>query len=266
MTYFRRVKVVLEDEFSDIVEKALSGLGIDRERLSSDTAIPRERLLAILSGKRPRREEVMAIARVLGLKADRLLAIAEGSYQPAPLPPEVDRRLVTIRGYIGGYEVKAYILFKGGDGILIDTACNPEAVLDALRERGITLRAIFLTHGHGDHTGGLERVLKECSVPVYRGRSLVDGQEVRAGGMLVRCLATPGHTQDSFSYLTDGVCLVGDTLFAGSIGRSNPPSLYPIHLRSIRERILTLPDPTILLPGHGPATTVGEERENNPFF
>lgn len=262
------MKVPLEDEFPDIVEKALSGLGIDEERLSFKAGIPLKRVLDLLSGRRPEREEVMAIARVLHLKGDRLFAIAEGRYQPAPLPPEIEKRLITVRGYLGGYEVKAYLFFKGGEAILIDTACNPEGILEVLRKKGMELKAIFLTHGHGDHVGGVEGILRELSVPVYRGGtgSIRDGEEIRVGSIGVRCLHTPGHTRDSFSYLLEGLCFVGDTIFAGSIGRSNPPSLYSLHLRSIKERILTLPDPTILLPGHGPATTVEEERENNPFL
>jgi len=83
------------------------------------------------------------------------------------------------------------------------------------------------------------------------------------------CLASPGHTPGGFcyrvSYAGRVFCFVGDTLFAGSIGRSNPPSLYPLHLASVREKLLTLPEDTVLFFRHGPATTVREELDHNPF-
>ena len=78
-------------------------------------------------------------------------------------------------------------------------------------------------------------------------------------------MTTPGHTPGGVCYKTEGSCFVGDTLFAGSIGRANPPTLYPTHLKSVRTRVLTLPETLILFPGHGPSTTVREEKAHNPF-
>ena len=78
-------------------------------------------------------------------------------------------------------------------------------------------------------------------------------------------MTTPGHTPGGVCYRANDYCFVGDTLFAGSIGRANPSTLYPAHLESVRRRVLTLPDQLILFPGHGPATTVREEKEHNPF-
>ena len=92
---------------------------------------------------------------------------------------------------------------------------------------------------------------------------------IQVGGLSVRCMATPGHTPGGICYRveqgTQQICFVGDTLFAGSIGRANPFSLYPAHLDSVRRRVLTLPARTVLFPGHGPATTVSEELSHNPF-
>ena len=92
---------------------------------------------------------------------------------------------------------------------------------------------------------------------------------ITVGCLTVRCLATPGHTPGGICYrVEDGghpICFVGDTLFAGSIGRANPSSLYQVHLDSVRRRVLKLPEQTVLFPGHGPATTVTEEWAQNPF-
>jgi len=82
--------------------------------------------------------------------------------------------------------------------------------------------------------------------------------------MIIQCRHTPGHTAGGISYVGDGVVFVGDTLFAGSVGRAN--YRYELLLQSIRDKILTLPEDTAIFPGHGPPSTVGEEKENNPFF
>jgi hydroxyacylglutathione hydrolase len=96
-----------------------------------------------------------------------------------------------------------------------------------------------------------------------------EGQVLHAGDLGLQVMVTPGHTPGGLCYrlVLDRreVCFVGDTLFAGSIGRANPFSLYPRHLESVRERLLSLPEATVLLPGHGPATTVVEELQHNPF-
>jgi hydroxyacylglutathione hydrolase len=129
--------------------------------------------------------------------------------------------------------------------------------------------------------------LARWTVPVYIGQddiellqwrparrltamgSADDDHCVAVGALEVNCMVTPGHTPGGFCYRVrlgkQDVCFVGDTLFAGSVGRANPFSLYPQHLESLRRRLLTLPDATVLLPGHGPGTTVAEEREHNPF-
>ncbi len=88
---------------------------------------------------------------------------------------------------------------------------------------------------------------------------------MRVGGREVRFIATPGHTPGGVCYKTDAYCFVGDPLFAGSIGRANPSTLYPTHLESVRTRVLTLSETFILFPGHGPSTTVREEKDHNPF-
>jgi len=92
-----------------------------------------------------------------------------------------------------------------------------------------------------------------------------DGDALQIGRKELRLMTTPGHTPGGVCYQADACVFVGDTLFAGSIGRANPATLYTTHLASVRERLLTLPDSLILFPGHGPSTTVREEKDHNPF-
>ncbi|UCE64612.1 MAG: MBL fold metallo-hydrolase, partial [Nitrospirota bacterium] len=169
--------------------------------------------------------------------------------------------------------------------VMIDTGYNAKEMLSTIKQRNLTLTAICLTHGHADHAGGLDQILADRSVPVYLGdgdfdllplkpsRDRVkipkDRETISVGNLKLEFLATPGHTPGGFCYRMrrdqEELCFVGDTLFAGSVGRSNPFSLYSTHLRSVREVVLKISEEAILLPGHGPATTVREERLHNPF-
>ena len=192
----------------------------------------------------------------------------------------------TVLGSIGGYEVKGYVVHDCGEAVFIDTGYNPKGMLRVLHEKQLRLRAICLTHGHSDHAEGIDEILKAVPVPVYLGPGDLDllgwrptddilkvpqdGGTVNIGGLTVTFMTTPGHTPGGVCYCVDQadrpLCFVGDTLFAGSIGRSNPAGLYPTHLESVRRRVLKLSHETCLFPGHGPATTVREELLHNPFF
>ncbi len=278
----------LEDEFCDIVKKARLGLGQSLEDVTQHTSLSLKDIESLEKGARaPSGTEVESCAKALSLKTAALHAVAIEQWEPTPSPDWVETAVVTVRGDIGGYEVKGYVLFDSiaKDAVFIDTAYNAEAMLSEIHNRGLKLVGVCLTHGHTDHAGGLDRILKAWPVPVYLGngdfpllpwkpaqeRLVVpkEGQKISVGNLTVTCLATPGHTPGGFCFrvVIDGheLCFVGDTLFAGSIGRSNPFSLYPDHLQSVRERVLQLPNETVLLPGHGPATTVKEEIVNNPF-
>ena len=171
------------------------------------------------------------------------------------------------------------------EALLIDTAYNAPAMLDLLRKYQLRLVGIGLTHGHVDHAEGIEEILHQYDVPVYLGSDDIellgwrprrdqlvdpaDGRTITVGRRTVHCFTTPGHTAGGVCYRVEDaqqpVCFVGDTLFAGSIGRSNPRELYPTHLQSVRSRLLSLAPQYRLLPGHGPATTVKEELLHNPF-
>lgn len=278
----------LEDEFCDIVKKARLGMGQTAEQLARQAQIAPKDLEGLEKGVRaPTLGEVESCAEALSLKPARLKSVAIDQWEPTPSPAWVETAVITVRGDIGGYEVKGYVLFDSGtkDAVFIDTAYNAGAMLEEINNRGLKLVGMCLTHGHADHAGGLDRILDEWPVPVYLGNgdfpllpwkptqeSLIvphDQQKISVGSLTVNCLATPGHTPGGFCFQVQigrqELCFVGDTLFAGSIGRSNPFSLYPDHLRSVRECVLELSEDTVLLPGHGPATTVKEEKLYNPF-
>ncbi|MCH6553826.1 MAG: MBL fold metallo-hydrolase, partial [Acidobacteria bacterium] len=171
--------------------------------------------------------------------------------------------------------------------LMIDTGYNAQQMLGTIKERELTLIGIGLTHGHTDHAGGLDKILAEWPVPVYLGNGdfdllpwkpdlaalkvPTDHHMIAVGELTVECFATPGHTPGGLCYLTtrkgQSLCFVGDTLFAGSIGRTDLwGGSSDAILRSIHSHLLALDNATRVYPGHGPATTIGDERERNPFL
>jgi hydroxyacylglutathione hydrolase len=275
----------LEDDFCDILKKARSGLKLSVGEVAKLTGLPGADITALERGDQLHdRAELRALAGALGLRLASLEEIVLNKWIPRPLP--VMPGIETVQGEISGYAVKGYVVHDAGEAVFVDTAYNAEMMLEILEARRLRLVAVCLTHGHADHAEGIQQILNRWSVPVYLGpedltllhwkpseRQLAQpshGKTVRVGRLDIRCLATPGHTPGGICYRVEmpwgPVSFVGDTLFAGSIGRSNPAQLYRTHLESVRRYVMTLPADCLLLPGHGPGTTVREELEHNPFY
>jgi glyoxylase-like metal-dependent hydrolase (beta-lactamase superfamily II)/DNA-binding XRE family transcriptional regulator len=278
----------LEDEWFDILQKARTGLGWSLTQAAQAAAVSFETLEHWESGAgAPHLGQLADLAGALGLDPRKLAAIREGGGLPAPRSREGSGpiRYLALTGSMQGYPVHAYLLVRDGapDAVLIDTGYEPIHALETVLQRRLALRWIVLTHCHRDHMEGASflkaqtgaRVaVPEAECGVYRAHhheepdlSVAAHTRIDIGpDFSLRALATPGHTVGGTSYLVGGLCGVGDALFAGSTGRSMSPAGYASLLASLRERIFSLPDDTVLLPGHGPLTTVGDERRNNPFF
>jgi hydroxyacylglutathione hydrolase len=184
-----------------------------------------------------------------------------------------------------------------GEAMVIDPGDNIPQILAFLAAHKLTLKQIIVTHGHIDHIGGAARLKKATGAPVLLNQNdlpqldIMDQQAAWLGvpppeipppdvsadeGMIVgiaghtaQVLHTPGHTEGSIClhFAPENLLLAGDTLFAGSIGRTDLPGGDGKQiLRSLHGRLLVLPDETVVIPGHGPVTTIGEERESNPFL
>ena len=178
---------------------------------------------------------------------------------------------------------------------VVDPGDEGEEILDRLAERGITLEKILLTHGHFDHVGAVRTLKERTGAKIHihaddadrmrtAGRQggmfglhvedppapdvlLREGDRVTLGDQRFQVLHTPGHTPGHVTFLSGEMAFVGDLIFAGSIGRTDlPGGSFDDLIRAVREKIFVLPDRTVLFPGHGPATTVGEEKRSNPFF
>ncbi|SMC21920.1 Glyoxylase, beta-lactamase superfamily II [Desulfacinum hydrothermale DSM 13146] len=175
-----------------------------------------------------------------------------------------------LRFVLGPYQVNAYGLVcrDSGETLLIDA---PRGILAALGE--VAPKAVVLTHGHRDHTEGLEEVAKELRVPIFCHdedaaripvsglKPLQDGDTLSVGSLTVRVLHTPGHTPGSICLHWANVLFSGDTLFPRGPGRTDSPAAFRQILTSLEKRIFSLPVSTLVLPGHGPPTNVGVERD-----
>jgi glyoxylase-like metal-dependent hydrolase (beta-lactamase superfamily II) len=159
------------------------------------------------------------------------------------------------------------------DALLIDASDEADRLLEEAGRRRVHMRMILLTHGHPDHWGALGPLRDTWGVPVgvhlddadmvplTPNFALTDGQLIEVGTVALRVLHTPGHTPGSICLLGDGVLFSGDTLFPGGPGATKPPlGDFPAIMRSLREKLFTLPDSTAVLPGHGKPTTIGQER------
>lgn len=269
----------LEDEFGDIIRKARTGLGISAEKLANIVEIPAERLKAFEAYEvRPTEVEISTLAAVLSLKATALAEIVSG-WTPAPVDfssfPDVFIEHIEVP--YGHYSSNCYILGcrKTSEAAIVDPGGTVDEIAARLNKRGLKPVVVLITHGDRDHTGGLadvRRQLRVTYVVAHKKESiegieaLPDGAEIAVGELRVKLIHTPGHTPGSACYAAGSVCFTGDMLFAGSLGGATRYTGGYQDILTSAQKIMALPGSTVLLPGHGPATTVEEERSHNPFL
>jgi hydroxyacylglutathione hydrolase len=198
---------------------------------------------------------------------------------------------------VGELETNCYILGyeKTKQCVVIDPGGDFEIIEDHLKKLKLKVKYIILTHGHVDHIGALAQLKKVTgaeilihskdsamlydphqNLSIFSGdkitatkadKLLEEGDIIQCGGIKLEVLHTPGHTPGSISLLIDKMIFTGDALFCGSIGRTDfPGSSYQKLISSIKDKILSREDDLIIYPGHGPSSTIGEERRNNPFL
>jgi glyoxylase-like metal-dependent hydrolase (beta-lactamase superfamily II) len=196
---------------------------------------------------------------------------------------------------VGPFQANCFAVKVGpqGQGFLIDPGDEPEVIVELIRETGLEPEAILLTHGHIDHAnaaGDIRRRFRSRVVCHSADRAMVEeaeqpmlfdlvrnpcnvDQELNGGATLniagqeIEVIHTPGHTAGSVCYRVGPYVFTGDTLFRGSIGRTDLPGGSEIvMMNTLKTRICSLDDGLVVYPGHGPATTIGEEKELNPFL
>ena len=270
----------LEDEFGDIIGKARRGQNMSQKETATAAGISESDLSSMEKYTlNPTESQVYKLAEVLNLDGTKLLPIANEDWEPEPIQEFDDTlEVITVSAPVGGWPVNAYLLIcKGTDeAAIIDTAASPDLILREIDKHKVNPSAILLTHAHSDHTDGLPRLQSATGCTTYIHKQepkpksagklleLVHSDVVNVGKLKVSVLDTPGHTPGGCSFHTHNAAFVGDAIFAGSVG--GPNISYQDEIDSVRENILSLPDDVRLFPGHGPTTTVGEEKLHNPFF
>jgi hydroxyacylglutathione hydrolase len=260
---------MLEDDFTDVMRKALAGHGLNTADAAALAGIAGGAVLSFLRGGFSA-ETARRLASVLGLNAEA--CAAHPAHQPAP---QAMRQIHQLELPFGGGHVNAWIIEAGDQRILIDAGHNPADLIRALDHCcGRLPDRAFITHAHRDHIGGIGRLL-DAGVPVHASGiggtiPMKAGDRVFCGPLLVTACDLSGHFSPALGFVIDGLpaptAATGDALFAGSIGGCQGPAAYQQALSTLRAALAPLPDPTVLLPGHGPATTLGEERRGNPFL
>ena len=184
---------------------------------------------------------------------------------------------------LGAYQTNCYLLSNDTEALVIDPGYEPDTILDSLE--GLTLKAILLTHGHFDHVGAVKELVAEtgCEVyihaaestmppmmtagPLYYTRTYAEGDTIAPiAGAELKVLHTPGHTPGSVCLLWGQELFAGDTLFAGSCGRVDLPGGDPAQMMQSLNRLASLQADYRVHPGHGPSTTLSQEKRYNPYM
>ncbi|MBM3847246.1 MAG: MBL fold metallo-hydrolase [Verrucomicrobia bacterium] len=268
------LRIPLEDTFADVLSKAQRGAGLSDDSLCQVSNVSPTDLKRLKEGElleAPLRQ----LAAPLNLGEQALLQLAHRKYLPEPRELE---GLAQFNTRFGDMTVNSYLVWdpRSRDAVAFDTGAVAFGVMAAVRTKQLNLRLVLLTHTHGDHVADLDRFRSESAAEIWASekepfpgtRSFSVGHEFSAGGLRVQTRSTTGHSIGGTTYVISGlqapVAVVGDALFAASMGGGKIS--FKEALETNRKAIFTLPNSCVLCPGHGPITTVGEEKLNNPFY
>ena len=276
-----RSRMNLEDHPGDIICKALAMSGVSAATAAAATGITGTELAVLEeSGKTAAKINLAKLAPLIGLNPQKLEAIANG-WLPAQKDLSIWREIRVFTTAGDGLTVNCYLVWDEvtREAALFDTGLDARPILDTITTEQLQLRHIFITHSHWDHVEALPKIREAWpKARLHSGskNAPVDQRNktaeiVHLGGLRVTYRETPGHAEDGVTYIIGNwqedaphMAIVGDAIFAGSIGRGNQS--WDLARQKVREQIFTLPAETLICPGHGPLTTVAEEKANNPFF
>jgi hydroxyacylglutathione hydrolase len=270
------MSIPLEDLFNDVIGKSRRGLGMTEDALSARSGVPVADIKAAMSGHV---DEIvlLKLAPALGLDGASLVALA----QKAWMPPTIELEgLAQFNTDWNDMTVNSYIVYDPAtkEAAAFDTGASAQPMVDFIKQNGLHLNLVFLTHTHPDHiadlsglcAAGLPGVFINEREPFAGARTFQVGDTTgwQIGGLHIEPRNTHGHSKGGTTYVVTGlarpVAVVGDALFSSSMGGGVVS--YLDALTTNRREIFTLTDDTIVCPGHGPLTTVGEEKVHNPFY
>jgi hydroxyacylglutathione hydrolase len=278
-----RLKIIVdrEDTFGDIIRKASYGTGKSFAAVAQSASVDAARIDAMGRDEvMPTEEEARAIGRALGLDPGKLADIACRDWKPAVREqPEHVGHQINAPHPSNGYFL---ILASQRVAAFVDPGGRADNIVAVLKRSPVSLEYILLTHKHRDHVDALPDVraaFPKARVVVHHldapalgdhardALDIKDGETIPFGDGEIRLLHTPGHTDGSSCFIYQGSIFTGDTMFAGSVGRVFGERFgYEDLLAGARTKIFSMPEETVVLPGHGPPSTIAEERAHNPFF
>lgn len=270
-------RLALEDNFNDILGKTRRGLRIQDSQITKRAGVSQEQLSALLAGDASDEPALRAVATALGLNAGALAALAKGAWYPE-IPDALDGFAMFTTPF-DETSVNSFLVWdpETREAAAFDTGMNCDGMLAFAKTQGLNIGAIFLTHTHPDHIADLAKLVEATGAEVFTeerepvavpATTFREGSFFRIGGLSVDALSTCGHSPGQTTFFVTGlehpVAIVGDALFAGSMGGS--ADHFGEQRRNTSDKILNLPGVTRVAPGHGPLTTVAQERKHNPFF
>lgn len=271
------MEIPIEDFFEDILGKAMRGLGIQAQQLSETSGIPLETIQELAEGQFTDEAALRSLASALELDPDALVVSAKKEWYPQAIDLDGLRQFNTPWHDM---LVNAFLVWDPLTRIAaaFDTGTDASEILTAVKSLDLDLKSIFITHTHGDHVADLKTLLNGCGAatsiyanrlePIPDAAEFDEGTSFAIGDLRVHTFTTSGHSIGGTTYYIEGlaqpIAIVGDALFAGSMGGGQIS--FKDALENNRNKILTLPDNTILCPGHGPMSTIAEEKVHNPFF
>ncbi len=270
-------RIPLEDNFNDVINKAQRGLKISDAELAQRADVTPEDLAAIKSGK-TLDPVIRRVARHLRLSPDALENLAHKRWYPQL--PDFPKGFAMFNTPHDDMTVNSYLIWDPRTRLAaaFDTGADCEGMLNILQAEELNLRYIFITHTHEDHVAALPRLAGETKAEVWASelepapfpgaKTFKENVHFHVGSLAVKTLFTFGHSPGMTTYFVTGlswpIAFVGDSVFASSMGGS--ASHYADQYRNNREKIFTLPRDTVLACGHGPLTTLAQEKQTNPFF
>jgi glyoxylase-like metal-dependent hydrolase (beta-lactamase superfamily II) len=271
----------LEDHPGDIVHKARAMSHVSAAAAATAAGVSESDLARFeASGQGAAEINIAALAPLAGLHPQKLAAIV-GGWLPAPKDLRQWPAIRSFTSAADGLTVNCYLVWDATTraAALFDTGVDAQPVLDVIAAEGLALRHIFITHSHWDHVEALPKFRAAHPAAQWHSSSQnapanqrnKPGEVIPLGSLRITHRDTPGHAEDGVTYLISGwpknaptVAVVGDAIFAGSMGNGN--GAWELAKQKVRDEILSLPGETLICPGHGPLTTVAEEKAHNPFF
>jgi glyoxylase-like metal-dependent hydrolase (beta-lactamase superfamily II) len=271
----------LEDHAGDVVRKAKAMAGISAAAAAKAAGLSETEFITLEdSGKAAKPVNFSALAPLIELHPAKLEAVAKG-WVPKAKDLSVWRELRQISTTEGGNQVHCYLVWDEvtREAAVFDTGWDAALVLKLVEENQLQLKHLFITHTHVDHIAGMQKIRdvypkiflhtdSKGAPPQHKNRR---NDCIHLGSLRITNRETPGHAEDGVTYLVGNwpddaphVAFVGDSIFAGSMGGA--PQHGALAKQKVRDQIFSLPADTLICPGHGPLTTVAEEKAHNPFF